>query len=366
MKKILFVATVDIHIINFHLHIIQSLKQLGNKVDVAANGSFCNGDIHRKYDVCFSKNPLSFDNIKAFFKIKKIIKENHYDIISCHTPLSSFFTRLAVGDDSQTKVMYTAHGFHFFKGASWINQLVYKNMEKIAARYTDVLVTINQEDYQSSLNFRLKKDGKCVYIPGIGVDIERIANITFDEDKLKQELNIEEDDFLILSVGELNNNKNHLFVMETLLAEFKSNQKLKYYICGVGPNHACYEKFIQDNNLQEQIKLLGYREDIYQIYHLANLFIFPSKREGLPVSLIEAMAAGLIPIVTNVRGNRDVVENGKTGFIIEVGDSQALLNDYKKIKNQFINLQQMKTDSYDSLSLYHIKKIESKILSLYQ
>ena len=366
MKKILFVATVDIHIINFHLSVIKKLTNLGYIIDVASNGTYTNEDINQKYNVCFSKDPFSLDNITAYFKIKEIAKKNNYDIISCHTPLSSFFTRLACRKLKSTKIFYTAHGFHFFKGCPLINKLVYKNMEKIAARYTDLLITINNEDYLESLNFKLKVNGLCMHIPGVGVDISKIINAKANSQKLRKELNISDDDIVILSVGELNNNKNHIIVLEGLLDKFLCNKNLKYYICGVGGKKDDYIKFINQYKLNDQILLLGYRNDICDIYHLANIFIFPSKREGLPVSLMEALATGIISIATDVRGNRDLITDGVNGFLIKNNSKEDLLEKFNKVtKLSSIEHKKICENAKNSMLIYEKNAIENQILELY-
>ena len=365
--KIIFVATVDIHIINFHLSIINKLRRIGNIVDVAANGNFNNNDINKKYNICFSKNPFSFDNIKAYFQIKKVIQQGQYDIISCHTPLSSFFTRIACRRFKNIKVIYTAHGFHFFKGSPLINRVVYKSMERIAARYTDILVTINQEDYNASLNFKMKAQGTHKYIPGVGIDKKKIKDAKNNKHKLVKELGINENDYVILSVGELNANKNHILVLEGLLDKFRENKQLKYFICGIGEKSEDYPKFIRENELENQIYLLGYRNDVYDIYHIADLFVFPSRREGLPVSLMEAMASGVISVATDVRGNRDLIDNEINGFIIKDNSKEDLHSTFEKILDlKDDQLKQIRGNAEKSMLCYEKSIIEKQILELYK
>ena len=153
--KILFVATVDLHMQTFHLRTIHQLHAQGDTVDVCTNGTYTNEDIHHKYTLPFSRNPLSLSNLKAKKELRKILIQEKYDILSCHTPLAAYFARMAA-KGLNIKVIYTAHGFHFYKGAPLVNTIIYKTMEKRAAKYTDTLVTINPEDYEAAKKFYIK------------------------------------------------------------------------------------------------------------------------------------------------------------------------------------------------------------------
>lgn len=363
--KILFVATVDIHIINHHLRIIHKLHEMGHQVDVAANGGYTNTDITNKYNICFSKNPMSLDNFKAQKEIKKIIEEGNYDILSCHTPLSSFFTRLVTKEFSG-KVMYMAHGFHFFKGAPLINNTVYKWMEEIAARYTDTLITINREDYEAASKFHLKSGGQVKLIPGVGIDLNEIQSCRKDKNEIRELLGLPQDAFVLLSVGELNKNKNHLFVMQSLTEEFHKNSLLHYVIAGKGPLEDTYKAFIKENHLESQVHLLGYRTDIRSLLYGMDLFLSPSFREGLPVSVLEAMATGVPVLASNVRGNRDLIVSNQNGLLYEVSDSKEFIKDFKLLKeNDALRLSFAK-QALEDVKQYSIEVIDPLILSLYQ
>ncbi len=364
MKKILFVATVDIHIINHHTRIIHKLKQLGNQIDLASLGNYTNDDITNKYNVCFSKNPLSFNNIKAYFEIRKIMKINNYDVVSCHTPLSSFFARLAT-HGLNIKVIYTAHGFHFYKGCPLVNKLIYRTMESIASKFTDVIVTINQEDYDAANEFKLKKDGKVVFVPGVGIDSNQIFEQWIEKDVIKKELGFEHSDYLIFSIGELNDNKNHSFVINILKEQFAQMTNLHYIVCGDGPLREKLIELIKECDLEKQVHFLGYRTDIYRLLYGMDMFVFPSLREGLPVAILEAMIVGLPILASNVRGNRDLITDGINGLLFDIGDSNQFAEKFNLILGSDILIKEFEKQNRIELQKYVVETIDPLILSLY-
>ena len=286
-KKVLFTATVvKTHINVFHLPYLKWFKEQGYEVHVAAKNDFVNEpciipNCDKFYDISFARFPFSEANIKAYNQLKKIITENRYDIIHCHTPVAGVLTRLAARNCKNTEVIYTAHGFHFFKGAPLLNWLIYYPVERFCARFTDKLITINKEDYERALHFRLRKNGKVYYVPGVGIDIEKIKNTKVDVHQKKKGLNISENIPVLLSVGELNKNKNHIAVLNAL-SKLQDKQFI-YLICGRGALKEYLREKIKELRLENKVRLLGYRNDITEILKIADLFIFPSKREGLPV-----------------------------------------------------------------------------------
>ena len=200
--KILFCTTMDLQIQTFHWRTIKALHNMGHTVDAVTNGTYTIDEISHKYTVPFNRNPLHPDNLRALSMLKKILRENQYDIISCHSPVADFFGRMAARG-MKIKVLYTAHGFHFWKGAPLVNQLAYKNMEKLAAHWTDVLMTINPEDYEAAQKFSYKPSGGPVYIPGVGVDVKAIQAAKEDKALIRKELGIPENSFVLYSIGEL-------------------------------------------------------------------------------------------------------------------------------------------------------------------
>lgn len=319
MKKVLFVAkVVRSHIMTFHIPYLKLFKDMGWETAVAAHNDFENPEecviphCDTYFDVPFERFPLSPSNATSYRELKQIIDAGDYDIIHCHTPVSAMITRLAAlgARKRGTKVIYTAHGFHFFKGAPLINWLLYFPVEWALARFTDALITINKEDYARAQKFAAKS---VFYVPGVGIDTTRF---TADEEirtQLRNELGISENEFVLLSVGEVNANKNHQVVIRAL----PKLENCKYVICGVGPLAEELKALATELGVENKLLMAGYRRDISRFYQMADCFVFPSHREGLSVALMEAMGSETPVACTAIRGNTDLIEDRTTGYIIK-------------------------------------------------
>lgn len=351
MKRILICSTILTTIKAFLIPHIQLLREMGYIVDVAGQKDVEDLDnlVNAVYDLPFQRNPFSKLNLLASRQLKEIVQRNNYDIIHFHTPVASAFGRCVVRQFRKDglKVLYTAHGFHFYKGAPLLNWLLYYPVERFLARYTDTLITINQEDYNRARRFKAKK---AVYIPGVGLNIGKFSDITIDKRAKCNELGIPQDSIILLSVGELNKNKNHETVIKAI-ANLKI-PNLYYLICGEGDQRPYLERLISVLGLEDKVKIPGFRTDVSELYKIANIFVFPSYREGLSVALMEAMASGLPVVCSKIRGNIDLINEQKGGFLLNPKDvngfSQALsklINDdnlcftmgvnNKKVVNQF-------------------------------
>lgn len=301
MPKILYTATVLSHLQLFHQPFMKLMKEHGYQVDAASDTTpFTNKDLacDNSYDVCFPRNPFSLKTFKAYKQIKKIIQENNYDIIHCNSPTAGILTRLAARK-SKAKVIYMAHGFHFFKEAPLLNWLLFYPAEKFTSRYTDILVTINNEDYHiAKKHFHANK---IILLPGVGLDTSK-----FNNDRTYNNT----DNINLLSIGELNKNKNHQIVIKALA---NCPKNIHYHICGEGPLGNELLKLAK--KLKVNLHLEGYQANVKTFLDQADIFVFPSLREGLPKSVMEAMANGLPCIVSNVRGNHDLIDP-KGGFVV--------------------------------------------------
>lgn len=341
MKKVLFVATVvKTHIMEFHIPYLKMFKEMGWETAVAARNDYENPAdcvipyCDSYYNVPFERNPLKPGNLKAYKELKHIIDEGEYDIIHCHTPVGAMLTRLAAKQARKrgTKVFYTAHGFHFYKGAPAINWILYYPVEKWLSRYTDVLITINKEDFERAKTF---KAGKVCYVPGVGIDLKKFqTNPMIRNEKrrwLCHEYDIPSSATVLLSVGEVNKNKNHRVVIEAL---GQLNRKDIYYvICGRGPLLDEYKELSRQYKIEEQVILTGYRTDVADFYKAADVFVFPSFREGLPVAVMEAMASGLPVITTRIRGSSDLVTEGENGLLVQPKDVAGFCNAINQYAN---------------------------------
>ena len=323
-KKVLMLATTAAMIEQFNKHNIMILCDMGYEVHVVGNFDEGNPISNEKLDEfkkwlesleCKWFNNVStrkpydvVNNYKAYRRVLKLINEYKYTFVHCHNPIGAVIGRLA-GHKTSTKVIYTAHGFHFFRGSSLINWLLYYPVEKVLSRYTNVIVTINSEDYGISIN-RLHPN-RTVYIPGVGIDTSEFETQDMDNN-IKEELGIPCDAKVLLSVGELNNNKNHERVIRALTL---LNERIYYIIVGRGKLEERLNNIAKRIGKSEYVRILGFKPDIKRYYSGSDYFILPSKREGLNVSLMEAMASGMPCLASNVRGNTDLIDEGKGGYL---------------------------------------------------
>lgn len=328
--KFLYVTTVG-GTMRFFKTLIEELINAGHTVDIAThenNTSKVPAYYHewgcKVYQINTSRSPLDKGNLIAIKQIKKIVQDGQYDIVHCHTPIAAACTRLACRSlrKKGTKVIYTAHGFHFYKGAPLKNWLLYYPVEKLCAHMTDVLITINTEDYALA---QKKLNASCIeYVPGVGVDVESFAGVLVDRDVKRDEIGVPRDAFVLLSVGELNENKNHKTVIRALA--MVDDPTIHYVIAGKGAKKEYLENLAKELNVN--LHLLGYRRDIAELDKISDVFVLPSYREGLNVSTMEAMSSGLPVLCGNIRGNRDLVDN-KGGYLFDpcsITECQSTIN----------------------------------------
>ena len=344
----LMLASVALMIDQFNMPNIRLLQEMGYEVDVACNfekGNTCSdekieklkstlNEIHvRFYQVDFARDITQvFQNIKAFRQVNQILRKNQYTFIHCHSPIGGVAGRV-LGKLNKTKVIYTAHGFHFYKGAPLKNWLIYYPVEWICSWMTDTLLVINREDYQiAKKKFHAKE---TIYIPGVGIDIDKINSVQINREEKRKELGLKTDDIVLLSVGELNQNKNHEIVIRAL--KELNNSHIKYVVCGQGLLKKYLEKLARELGVQNQLFLIGFRTDVIEIYKCADIFVFPSKREGLSVALMEAMACGLPCVVSSIRGNVDLIDK-YGGTLFNVDSVQSCRNAIKKILKSDLKL----------------------------
>lgn len=347
MKKALMLASVPSMIEQFNMNNIKILQEMGYQVEVACNFED-GGTLNIKrvnefknelenigvkfYNIPFSRNPFSLNNIKAYEETKKIVQNNKYEIVHLHSPIGGVCGRLACRKlrKSGTKVIYTAHGFHFYKGAPLINWLIYYPIEKWLSKYTDCLITINSEDFEIANKKMKAKDIKL--INGIGVNIEKFNFEMSEQEKniLRESIGIEKDNFVIIYVAELSKRKNQGMLLESIKQIVAKNKNIKIILVGKDSMNGYYQQMAKKLDVDECVKFLGYRKDVPQLMKISNLSISTSLQEGLPVNVMESMICKLPIVVTNCRGNRDLVENQTNGEIVEIGDVNDLKNKIQK------------------------------------
>lgn len=327
LKKVLITASVVSFIEWFNKENIEFLKNtLGCDVHIACNFDYMEDtDVARTqaylqklkemgvqlHNIHFARSPFDKANLTAYKTLKKIIDEGQFDLIHCHTPTVSILTRLAARAARKrgTVVMYTCHGFHFHNAAPRKNWLLYYPIEKLMSRHCDYIVTINKEDFNRAKTFHVKN---VRYIPGVGVDINRIKRVSIDKAAYKQSIGLSEDSIMILSIGEMIERKNHEVIIKALGK--LQRDELYYVICGKGPLKEYLKQLAEQLGIGDKVVFLGFRNDIPELCHAADISAFPSRIEGLGLAGIEAMAAGVPLVSSNVHGILDYVIDGQTGY----------------------------------------------------
>ena len=372
-KKVLFTATVvKTHMMQFHLPYLRMFQEMGWETAVASRNDYEDpADCRIPYcdayfDVPFERMPWKPGNIKAYRMLKKIIREGDYDIIHCHTPVGAMITRLAAlgARKKGTKVIYTAHGFHFFKGAPLINWLLFFPAEWILAPVTDCLIAINKEDYARAKSVMHPK--RLEYVPGVGINTSRFHSTQEQRQEKRRELGFEEDDFLILTVAEMTPNKNHITVLKAMqkLKGSREYGKMHYLIVGRGEMWESLEKSAAEMGISDHVHFLGYRTDAAQLYGACDLFAFVSFREGLSVALMEAMSSGIGIVCTRIRGNTDLIEHGVNGHFTENNPDAVAENFLKMIRDPEYRLQ-LGAGAAKTAMLYDEQNIHARMKEIY-
>ena len=326
MKRVLFVANIHKHFLAFHLPYIQWFKEQGYEVHVAAGGdrSVVVPNADKMFYLSLERHPFKVANIKAYKELRHIIEAEDYCLVHCHTAMGSVVARLAARRErakGHLKVLYTAHGFHFFKGSPWRYWLMYYPMERYLSRYTDAIITINQEDYElvRTRGFRNRDTYK---IPGIGINTERL--IVADEKtrcSLRREYGYDENAFILIYIAEYIERKNHRFILEALPGIVKDLPNVKVLFAGRGVLMEQMKTLALTLHVEGYVDFLGFRKDIGQLIALSDIGISASRQEGLPMNMAEEMYAGLPVVASEDRGHKELVDNGRNGFIFKQGDT---------------------------------------------
>ena len=351
-KKVLFVATVlRGHILAFHLPYMRWFQQQGYEVHCCAGNDTGESPpvvpcCDRYIEIAFHRNPLHPGNLNAYRELRALINTQGYALIHCHTPVGGMLTRLAARQARKqgTRVCYTAHGFHFFSGASPIHWLLYYTAERVLARDTDLLITINREDYRRAQRFPA---AKVALVRGVGVDLTKFGTRA-DPHAVRTAIGVEADAPVIITVGEHTRRKNH----EVCIRALEKLEDAVLLLCGVGRQEEMLQKLAEDCRVADRVHFLGFRTDIPALLSASDVFLFPSLHEGLPVSLMEAMAAGLPCVVSGVRGNTDLIGDGDGGFVYKPYDTNGFANglqtllENKKQRMQFGERNRMEIQAY--------------------
>ena len=371
MKKVLFVATVvRLHLNLFHLPYLRWFHEQGWQVDVAANNDFedpadcvipcC--DNH--YVMPFERSPFKKGNLLAYRQLKALLDREHYDIIHCHTPMGSVITRLAAKSarNKGTKVLYTAHGFHFYDGAPAPNWLLYYPVERLLSRRTDLLITMNSEDHRRAQTFHAKR---TEMVNGVGIDLSRFSEATPEQKaQVRRELGLQEGDTFAFTVGNVIPRKNQAVLIRAV--KELADPGFHLFIAGDGPLEGELAALARELGLENQVHLLGFRRDVYRLSSAADIFLFSSRQEGLSVSVMEAMACGLPIVASAIRGNTDLIDQGRGGFLVAPDDAAGFADGIRKLQTQPELRTAMKRHNLKKIQSYSIEAVTEQMARLYE
>lgn len=368
-KKAAYVATVYSHINSFHLPFIHDLQKQGFEVHVYASPDHCLDDVKQAgvecRDIPFSRNPLSGSNIRALKRLTAWFKKEKYDLVHVHTPNASVICRISAKRAKLKKVVYTAHGFHFFKGASLVNWLIYFPVEWLMSLLTDTLITINKEDYERAKRFPVR--GRVVYMPGVGIDLSRYRSLERDRiESLRDGLRIRDGSFVILCIAELNRNKNQEQLIRSIGELKKMGVPAVGVIAGTGVLEDYCKSLASELELEEHIRFLGFRRDVPELMNMADVVTLMSHREGLPKVLLEGMGVGKPMVVTSVRGNRDLIMDGFNGYVVPVGDVAATVKAFYALYDNEQARAEMGSNSYKAAGSYDLNAIRRQMTEVYE
>lgn len=374
MKKILHISNIGgkNFKVNFMQGTLKAVHKLGYDLYSVCNRTMSSEEQMKKegeeyglklLHADIERSPFSRKNLKAYKQLIKIVQENGLEYIHCNTPVGGILGRLIGKKCKVKKVIYQAHGFHFYKGAPVKNWILYYPIERLLAHWTDAIITINKEDFEMAKNFRLRKKGKVYYVHGVGIDTAEFRRNDSIRQEKRRELNMADDDIIILSVGELNANKNNKVIIEAM-SKLK-NKKIHYFLCGTGDLKEQMMMQAESCGISENVHFLGFRSDVKELYSAADIFVMPSLREGLSRSLMEAMSAGLPCVVSKIRGNVDLIEEGKGGFLFNPEDTQTIFEKIKMLAgNEELRINMGKHNEKAVLP-YDIENVKEEIREMY-
>lgn len=371
-KKILITAT-ELHTIQFWTFHIKNLIDDGNEVElVCSNVGGKLEQLKQRLEeiggprltvVDLKRNPLNPHNVIGYLQLRKYFKNNSYDVVITNEPVMGVMTRLAARTIRKkgTRVIYFAHGFHFWQGAPKLNWLIFYPIEKFAAHFTDTIVTMNSEDYELAKN-KLKAN-EIKYTYGIGTDLTKFFKDDNLRSRKRQELGIN-DEIVIFTVSELSKRKNLKLALDIIKRLKSDGYNVKYFVRGVGPLEQEYKEYANINGIGDIVNFMGYGKDIAELDNAADVFLFTSMQEGLPVSVMEAMSCQTPCVVSDIRGVNDLVENSNAGYVCQLGDVQSFAQSIERIIDDPALKERLTENNYSKLEPYKIENVYKFISDL--
>ena len=381
MKKYVFISNSEkpsdeqqnsrgkVTISNFSRPSLQVALDLGYEVYLGINranpeGLPCELNVHL-YDSHTYRSIFDLkSNFIAYKNLMSLLQTGNFEVIHCNTPIGGLIGRLCGKKAKVKKVIYTAHGFHFYKGAPFVNRTLFKWVEQIMANWTDVIITMNQEDYRVAQTFRLRNKGRVYYIPGVGIDTGTFRNIEIDKERYKSKLGLTNNDIICIALGDLVKRKNYETSIKAIAKA--NNPHIHFFICGKGPELNNLQKLTRDLHVEKQIHFLGFRNDIKELLAISDIFFFTTLQEGLPRSMMEAMASGLPCIASEIRGNMDLIENGKGGYLRKPLDVDGFAEAINILMKDKKIRQSMGLDNLETIKKFDVENVKSVMKEIYE
>lgn len=363
-------ANIHKHFLAFHLPYIQWFKDQGYEVHVAAGGerNVIVPNVDRMFYLSLERHPFKLANIKAYWELRRIMEEEDYCLVHCHTAMGAVVGRLAarrLRSQGRLKVLYTAHGFHFFKGSPRKYWLMYYPMERYLSRYTDAIITINQEDYDlvKTHGFKNKDTYK---IPGVGINTSRlIVTNEVVRKRLREEYGYNQDAFIMIYIAEYIERKNHRFIIEALPAIVKDVPNVKVLFAGRGVLMDRMKVLAESLKLNMYIDFLGFRKDVGSFIALSDLGISSSRQEGLGLNLAEEMFSGLPVVASEDRGHKELIDDAENGFMFKQRDTEGFIHAVIRMAHDRNLRKQFGMSAQNKMQRFTLENTLKEMVSIY-
>lgn len=365
MKRMLIIANNDGFHRNFHLPYIKMFSEMGYLVDLASNGEDKFDYCSNKFNISFARTPLQFKNIKAYFQMRDILKNNFYNIIYCNTPVPSAITRIAAIKTRKngSKIIYSAHGFSFYDGEGKAKKNIFLVIEKLLANITDCIITMNNEDYYNCIKHKF--NSKIINVNGVGIQMNEFLPATLEEkNEIRMKNGYSENDFILIYPAELTARKNQTLLFNIVDKLKNRNSNIKLLLPGKGKLQEEYQEQVKKMGLESEIEFLGYRKDIPNLLRMSDLLVASSRTEGLPINIIEAMSIGLPIVATKVRGHVDLIEQDKHGFLFDLNNINDAVESIIKLYNNKDLYNYMKINAIEKSKKYDFEKVKNEYLEI--
>ena len=373
MAKLLYISNISNGVSSFSKASVLAAKEIGFEFYLAAN---FNGATKEKLSqdekeygvhlchIDLVRNPYSIQNVKAYKQLVELINKEKIDYIHCNTPVGGLLGRLAGNKCNVKGIIYQAHGFHFYKGAPLKNWLIYYPIEKWMSNYTDALITINLEDYEIAKSFNLRNKGNVYYVPGVGIDLNKFNVKSNNKRLIKNNYHFNDNHFILISVGRLDENKNNKTLIKAI--SLISDKNVQLIICGDGEKKQELITYSDELGIQDKVHFLGNCENMIEMYAIADVFVMASYREGLSRSIMEAMASGLPCIVSDIRGNRDLIKNEINGFLVSANDARDFSEKITFLKNKNNVRNDIRIRNIEDVKKFSLDEVKKIMLEIYK